>query len=159
MHTWLCIQWLTISIADKPGSASKEEVMYVKERRRWIIEGCYYIYRDHLAADTTGSQELWTCLLTSVGLSNCELTVPCAFNSWWAVIAHSNWIGCFGALPHSGCSSLRGRRLSLYSFSTWTTCYNNNTILLIGWWNLPCSSLHHLSCHPCYVLIKSVSIR
>ena len=35
------------------------------------------------AVNTTRSQELWTRILTSIGLSNCEPTVPCAFYSWW----------------------------------------------------------------------------
>ena len=115
-----CIQWLTISIADKliqtrQRLRRRSDVHGRKEkmnRRRLLL---HLPGRDLLssAADTTASQELWTRILTSVGLSSCEPTVPSVDGSYrsqqlnqllWRELRWS------AQLPHSGCSSLCRRR-------------------------------------------------
>ena len=58
--------------------------MYMKMNQRRLLLSTST--RTHSAADTTTSQELWTCILTSVGLSSCEPTVPCVFSCRWQLL-------------------------------------------------------------------------
>ena len=113
------------------------------------------------AADTTGSRELWTHVLTSVASLNCKPLVPCAFNSRRQLLLTA--ISRFGVLPHSGWSGLYGRWPQFIQFQhIEQPRYNNDIISFISRWNLPCSSLsspiNSLVIHN-YMLIKSVSMR
>ena len=107
------------------------------------------------AADTTGSRELWTCVLTSVGSLNCKPLVPCAFNSRRQLSLTA--IGRFGALPHSGWSSLCGRWPQFIQFQhIEQPHYNNNIISFISWCSSLSSPINSIVIHN-YALIKSES--
>ena len=100
----------------------------------------------YLASDTTGSQELWTRILTSVGLSNYDPTVPCAFNSRWQLsLVAIKLVALARALAPCHIQAVAvcmGEGLSLYSFSTW----NIHAIIMIQY-HLSVGEIFHIQAY------------
>ena len=85
--------------------------------------------RTHSAADTTTNQELWTRILTSVGLLSYEPTVPCIFSRRWQLsLTAIELVALARTLAPCHIQAIAvytEEGLSLYIFSTWTaTRYN-----------------------------------